>query len=220
MDWVWRNLGQIGELMANHLGVSVIPILAGFALSIPLGWAATRHRTARAVLLSFGGILYTIPSIALFVTLPAMLGTGILDPVNVVVALTLYAVAIMIRSAADAFASVPAEARESADALGYSPVRRFLGVDLPLAGPILLAGVRVVSVSTVSLATVGSVIGVSTLGNLFLDGFHRSFYLEIFVGIVLVLILATVFDLILVAAGRLLMPWTARPPRAPRAAVS
>ncbi|MHB1235024.1 MAG: ABC transporter permease [Microbacteriaceae bacterium] len=207
MNWVWSNLDQIWGLTAGHLLLSIIPVLAGFALSLPLGWLAGRYRTARTILLSAGGILYTIPSLALFVTLPAVLGTGILDPANVVVALAIYATALMVRSSADAFAAVPAAVQDAAVAVGFSPLRRFLSVDLPLAGPVLLAGIRVVSVSTISLATVGSVIGVPSLGNLFLDGFQRSFFEEIITGIVAVLLLAMIVDLALVLLGRMLLPW-------------
>lgn len=218
MAWVWSNLDQIGSLALSHVLLSAIPVVVGFILSIPLGWLASRHRIARSVLLSVGGILYTIPSLALFITLPIILGTGILDPSNVVVALSIYAVALMVRSAADAFASVPAEVKDSATAVGFSFLQRFLAVELPLAGPVLLAGLRVVSVSTVSLVTIGSVIGVPTLGNLFLDGFQRFFVEEIITGIVAVLVVAIVFDAALVLLGRLAMPWNARhtPARARR----
>lgn len=218
MAWVWSNLDQIGSLALSHVLLSAIPVVVGFILSIPLGWLASRHRIARSVLLSVGGILYTIPSLAMFITLPIILGTGILDPSNVVVALSIYAVALMVRSAADAFASVPAEVKDSATAVGFSFLQRFLAVELPLAGPVLLAGLRVVSVSTVSLVTIGSVIGVSTLGNLFLDGFQRFFVEEIITGIVAVLVVAIVFDAVLVLLGRLAMPWNARhtPARARR----
>lgn len=218
MAWVWSHFDQIWGLTLSHVVLSVIPMVVGFILSVPLGWLASRYRIARSILLSIGGILYTIPSLALFVILPGVLGTGILDPANVVVALSIYAVAIMVRSAADAFASVPAEVQDSATAAGFSPLQRFLAVDLPLAGPVLLAGVRVVSVSTVSLVTVGSVIGVPTLGNLFLDGFQRFFLEEIITGIVTVLVMAIVFDAVLVLLGRLAMPWNRRinPSRARR----
>ena len=211
MAWVWSNLDQIWALTLSHVLLSAIPVVLGFILSIPIGWLANRYRIARSILLSVGGILYTIPSLALLITLPIVLGTGILDPVNVVVALSIYAVAIMIRSAADAFDSVPVEVQDSATAVGFSALRRFLSIDLPLAGPVLLAGVRVVSVSTVSLVTVGSLIGVSTLGNLFLDGFQRSFLEEIITGIVAVMMVAVVFDGLLVLLGRLAMPWNRRP---------
>jgi osmoprotectant transport system permease protein len=210
MDWVWSNFDQIWALTLSHIVLSVLPVVVGFVLSVPLGWLASRYQITRSILLLASGILYTIPSLALFVVLPAVLGTGILDPTNVVVALSIYAVAIMVRSAADAFASVPIEVQDSATAMGFSPLQRFLAVDLPLAGPVLLAGVRVVSVSTVSLVTVGSLIGVSTLGNLFLDGFQRSFFEEIITGIVAVLLVAIIFDTGLVLIGRLAMPWNRR----------
>lgn len=218
MAWVWSNFDQIWALALSHVVLSVIPVLVGFVLSVPLGWLASRYQITRSILLLVSGILYTIPSLALFVVLPVILGTGILDPTNVIVALSIYAVAIMVRSAADAFAAVPVEVQDSATAMGFSPLQRFLAVDLPLAGPVLLAGVRVVAVSTVSLVTVGSVIGVSTLGNLFLDGFQRSFFEEIITGIVAVLVVAIVFDAVLVLLGRFAMPWNRglNPSRAPR----
>jgi osmoprotectant transport system permease protein len=211
MAWVWSNFDQIWALTLSHVVLSVIPLVVGFILSVPLGWLASRYQITRSILLLASGILYTIPSLALFAVLPAVLGTGILDPTNVVVALSIYAVAIMVRSAADAFASVPVEVQDSATAMGFSPLQRFLAVDLPLAGPVLLAGVRVVSVSTVSLVTVGSLIGVSTLGNLFLDGFQRSFFEETITGIMAVLAVAISFDAVLVLIGRFAMPWNRRP---------
>jgi osmoprotectant transport system permease protein len=207
MDWVWSNLEQIWGLVLSHIALSVPPIIIGFVLSIPLGYWASRSPVARSVLLGIGGVLYTIPSLALLVVVPVILGTPILAPRNVVFALSVYAVAIMVRSAADAFSAVSDDVRESATAVGYSAWQRFFAVEFPLAGPVLLAGIRVVSVSTVSLVTVGSVIGISSLGNLFTDGFNRDFPTEIIVGIVCVLLIAAVFDLILAGIGRLLLPW-------------
>jgi osmoprotectant transport system permease protein len=210
MAWVWTNFDKIWGLTVAHIGLSVIPIVLGFILSIPLGYAASRSRVARSFLLSVGGILYTIPSLALFLAIPAIIGTSILDPVNVIIALTVYAVAVMVRTATDAFASVPADVQDSARAQGYSRTQQFFGVDLPLAGPVLLAGVRVVSVSTVSLVSVGVVIGVSSLGSLFTEGFGINFYTEIWTGIVITLIIAAVFDILIVLVARFLMPWNRR----------
>jgi osmoprotectant transport system permease protein len=210
MDWVWSHAADLWALVLSHIGLSVPPILLGFVISIPLGYWASRSATARAVLLAIGNILYTIPSIALILLVPVVLGFALLDPKNVIVALLVYAVAIMVRSAADAFAAVPADVQQAAVAQGYAPVQRFFAVELPLAGPVLLSGIRVVSVSTVSLATVGSLAGVDSLGNLFVDGFQRAFAVEIVTGIVLVLVLAAVFDLLLTLLGRLAMPWTRR----------
>jgi osmoprotectant transport system permease protein len=207
MVWVWSNLEQIWGLVLSHIALSVPPIIIGFVLSIPLGYWASRSQLVRSILLGVGGVLYTIPSLALLVVVPVILGTAILAPTNVVFGLSIYAVAIMVRSAADAFSSVSDDVRESATAVGYSAWQRFFAVEFPLAGPVLLAGIRVVSVSTVSLVTVGSVIGISSLGNLFTDGFGRNFPTEIITGIVCVLLIAAVFDLILAGIGRLLLPW-------------
>lgn len=221
MDWVWSHAGDLWSLVLTHVGLSVPPIVLGFVISIPLGYWASRSATARAVLLTLGNVLYTIPSLAFILLVPVVLGFALLDAKNVVITLTVYAVAIMIRSAADAFASVDSAVRESAVAQGFSPGQRFLRVELPLAGPVLLAGIRVVSVSTVSLATVGSLAGIDSLGNLFTDGFQRDFGIEIVTGIVLVLALAAVFDVVLSLLGRVLLPWNRsgrdrRPARADR----
>lgn len=212
MDWGWivRNLGTIGDRTLDHVSLSVLPIVIGFLVSIPLGYWASRVRAARSVLLVVGNIVYTIPAIALLVLVPVTLGLAILDPTNLVIALILYAIALMVRSAADAFAAVPRDVASSAAAVGFSPVQRFFSVELPLAGPVLLAGIRVVSVSTVSLVSVGAITGVNSLGILFTDAFRNDNVPEAVTGIVAVLIIAGVFDLVLSLAGRVLMPWTRR----------
>ena len=209
MDWGWigRNLDLIGNRVLEHVGLAVPPIVIGFLISIPLGYWASRSRVVRSILLTSGNILYTIPSIALLVLVPVALGRAILDPLNVVVALTIYAIALMLRVSTDAFASVPPEVRSSAVALGYSGVQRFFAVELPLAGPVMLAGVRVVSVSTVSLVTIGAVIGIDSLGSFFTNAFQVAFPTEAYVALVLVLVIAAVFDVILSIIGRVLMPW-------------
>ncbi|WP_437582915.1 ABC transporter permease [Paramicrobacterium sp. CJ85] len=216
MSWVIANVAHIWDLTLTHVGLSMPPIILGFVLSVPLGWVAHRYRGSRSVLLTVSGLLYTIPSLSLFLVLPAILGTQQLDPANVVVAMTIYAIALMVRSATDGFGSVEPDVRESAVALGYSGWGRFWAVELPLAGPVLVAGMRVVSASTVSLISVGSLIGVSSLGYLFIDGLNRQFPVEILTGIVATIVIAVVFDLILVGIGRLLMPWTRRTGRAQR----
>ncbi|MEP6481004.1 MAG: ABC transporter permease subunit [Rhodoglobus sp.] len=207
MVWLWNNLGLVLSLTLEHARLSAVPIVVGFAASIPLGWLANRYRIARGILLPTGSILFTIPSIALFVSLPLVLGTKILDPTNVVVALTIYAVAIMVRGAADAFGSVSADVQLSATAIGNSPWTRFWSVQFPLAGPVLLANLRVVSVSTVSLLSVAALVGNGGLGYLFINGYQRDFPEEVLVGIIAILLLALLFDLVLVVVGRLLMPW-------------
>ncbi|MFF1574524.1 ABC transporter permease [Leifsonia sp. NPDC058292] len=208
MSWLWSNFGLVWNLTVAHVALSVPPIIIGFVLALPIGWLANRYHASRGVVLSVVGILYAIPSLPLFVAMPALIGTKILDPLNVVVALSIYALALMVRTAADALGSLSGDVLQSATAMGFSSWQRFWKVELPLAGPVLLAGLRVVSVSTVSLLSIGSLIGVTTLGNLFTDGLNRYFNDEVIIGIVAIVIVALVFDTVLVLLGRLLMPWT------------
>jgi osmoprotectant transport system permease protein len=220
VSWLVDNAGQIVQLTLVHAWLSAIPIVVGFLLAIPVGWLTNRYRAGRGAVLAIVGLLYAIPSLPLFVTLPSLLGTRILDPANVVVALSIYALAIMVRTASDAFASVDVDVLLSATAVGFSTWRRFWSVELPLAGPVLLSGIRVVSVSTISLLSVGSVIGVTSLGYFFLDGFQRNFPLEIVVGIVGTIVIAVVFDAVLAFLGRMLLPWTGRGQRRARVAAA
>lgn len=220
MVWLWQNLETVLGLTLDHARLSVVPVLVSLIASIPIGWIASRNRVLRSILLTVGGILFTIPSIALFIVLPVILGTRILDEINVVVALCIYGTAVMVRGSADAFASVPDDVIGSSTAVGYSRWGRFWAVELPLAGPVLLASIRVVSVTTVSLLSVGSLIGVTTLGYLFLDGYQRVFPTEVLIGIVFTVLVALLFDAILVALGRLLLPWTRSMPKSARASVT
>jgi osmoprotectant transport system permease protein len=216
MTWVINNLDLILRLTIEHLRLSFPPILIGFLIAIPLGWIAYRFKLTRGLLLTVAGLLYTIPSLALFVILPTVLGTTIVSELNVTVALTIYAVAIMSRSVSDALLSVDPDIRQSATAVGYGSWRRFWAVELPLAGPVILAGLRVAAVSTISLVTVGSIIGVESLGYLFINGFQRRIVPEILAGVVMVLILALVIDRLLVVLGRVVMPWAPRRTKRPK----
>ena len=209
MTWVLNNLDLIGQRTLSHLLLAVPAIVASFVLALPLGWVANRYRWSRATLLTAAGLLYASPSLPLFVVLPSVLGFGVRDRINVIVALTLYGLALMVRSAADALASVGMPVVLSSTALGYSAAGRFFAVELPLAGPVLLAGLRVVSVSTISLVTVSSLLGVDNLGLLFVDGFQRGIIAEVITGIVATVVLALIVDGLLVLLGRLAMPWTA-----------
>ena len=208
MNWVVENLPLIGQRTLEHLALSIPPIVLSFVLSVPLGWLANRYRPSRGVLLTVLGLLYAIPSLPLLIVLPIILGTGARDSINVVVALTLYGIALMVRTTSDAFGSVSSDVSQSATAMGFSPWTRFWKVDLPLAGPVLLAGIRVVAVSTVSLVTVGAVLGIKSLGLLFTDGLQRNIVAEVFAGMVATIALALVIDAVLVLVGRLVMPWT------------
>jgi len=208
VNWLVNNLGLVWTLSLEHIALSIPPVIVGFLVAIPLGWLAHRFRLTRGVLLTIVGLLYTIPSLALLVILPPIIGISALSATNVVVALSIYAVALMVRSTTDALDSVDADIKQSATAVGYSAWRRFWAVEFPIAGPVLLAGLRVVAVSTVSLVTIGAFVGVRSLGSLFTDGLQRSIPLEIFTGIVVTVLIALLFDRLLVLLGRVLMPWT------------
>ncbi|KQV26641.1 MULTISPECIES: ABC transporter permease [unclassified Microcella] len=208
MTWILANIEQILELSIEHVRLSILPIVLGFIIALPLGWVAHRYQLTRGLILTLVGLLYTIPSLALFVILPPLLGLPFIGEANVLIALTIYAVAIMARSTADALASVDRDIQQAATAMGYSSWRRFWAVDFPLAGPVLLAGLRVVAVSTVSLLTVGVIVGVDSLGYLFTNGYQRGILESVLAGVVATVVIALLFDRILALVGAWLMPWT------------
>ncbi|WP_346960233.1 ABC transporter permease [uncultured Arthrobacter sp.] len=208
MEWFLANSGYVFGLAGQHLVLAILPMVFGLLISIPLAQLARRNRTLRAVVLTASSLLYTIPSLALFIILPTILGTRILDPANVVVALTIYAVALLVRAALDAFDSVDEDLQQAAVAMGFKPLARFLQIDLPLSLPVLFAGLRVVSVSNISLVSVAALLGIGNLGMLFTAGLQRDFVTEVLVGIVAILVLALLMDAVLVLLERLLTPWT------------
>ena len=209
MTWVLDNLDLIWSLTLDHVRQSVIAIALGFVIALPIGWAAWRYTTLRGPVLTAIGLLYTIPSLGLFALLAA-LGVPYLSETNLIIALTIYGVAIMTRSVTDGLDSVDPATRSAAIAVGFGPWRRFWTVDLPLSGPVLLAGLRVTATSTIALATVGILIGVQNLGYLFTNGFQRRIVPEILAGVVAVVVIALLVDLLLVIAGRIAMPWMPR----------
>lgn len=210
MNWVANNLDLIWSLGVEHLRQSAPPIVLGLLLSIPVGWLAYRYKLTQGIVLTLVGLLYTIPSLALFAILPPILGISFLSEINLIIALTIYAVAIMTRFVADALASVDPAVRQAAVAVGYGPWRRFWRVDFPLAGPVVLAGLRVTAVSTISLATVGVLIGIDNLGYLFTNGYERSLVPSVLSGVVATVAIALIIDALLVLAGKVLMPWTSQ----------
>lgn len=207
MTWVNDHWGDIFTLARSHVWLAGLPLLLGLLLALPLGWAARRWSRLYPVLISASGLLYTIPSLALFVLMPLLLGTRVLDRVNVVVAMTIYTVALLVRTVADGLGSVPDHVLQAARAMGYRGVRRFFGVELPLAVPVIAAGLRVAAVSNVSIVSVASLIGVAQLGNLLTDGYDRFITAEIVAGIVACVVLALLFDGLILLGQRLLTPW-------------
>lgn len=196
----------------QHLWLTMPPILLTIALTIPIAWLV--HRSARVAgpVVTASALLYTIPSLPLFLLIPVVLGTGLRSPLNVVIALTLYGLALLVPVAVPAVREASRPVVDVATAIGFSRARRFWAVQLPLAGPQLVAGMRVVSASTISLATLGAVLGIAGLGRLFTDGFQRGIEAQVATGIVLTVALALVVDVAIVAIGRLLLPWS-RPDR-------
>lgn len=206
MTWLQNNLAEVAHHLGWHLALALPPIVLSLLIATPIGWVVHRRRV-RGVVVSGLGLLYAIPSLPLFIILPIILGTGLRSPVNIIVALTLYGIALMVRTAAEAFSALDDVTLDASVASGHARGQHFWQVQLPLAGPTLLAGLRVVAVSTVSLVSVGGVLGVSGLGMLFVDGFQRGIIMEITVGVVLTVLVAVILDLALVLLGRVLMPW-------------
>lgn len=210
MTWVLANLPLLGQYTVAHLLQCLPAVVATFLLAVPLARVARLSRALRVLLVSGSSLLYAIPSLALFIVLPLVIGTRVREPLNIVVALTLYGLALLVPACVDALDSVDADAVDAAAAMGMGRARRFLAVELPLAGPAILAGLRVVTVSTVSLTTVGAVLGVRSLGFLFTDGLQRNLGVEVLTGIVLTVALALALDALVLVGGRLVMPWTRR----------
>ncbi len=208
LSYLDDNSSEIWQLLREHIFLAIIPIVLGLAIALPLGWLASARPRLATPLLAITGVLYTIPSLAVFLLLPPILGTGILDRVNFVVALNIYTVALLLRSVIDGLSSVPEHVRIAAIALGYGPLRRLGGVDLPIAVPVIMAGLRVATVANVSLVSVGALIGVGGLGELFTRGFQIGDTNPIIAGVVLSVLLALTADAVLVLLQWIATPWT------------
>ncbi|MEU6131980.1 ABC transporter permease subunit [Saccharopolyspora sp. NPDC047091] len=201
------NREVVLESLGQHIYLALVPLVLGALLAVPAGRLAQRAPKLRGVLLGSMNVLYTIPSLALFVIIPAVIGTGATAAINVVIALTIYNAALLVRPVMEGLDSVPEHVVTAATALGYRPRRRFFAVEVPLALPVLSTSLRVASVSNVSLVSVGALIGIGGLGRLFTDGFQRDYLTPILLGVVLTLALAMVGDLLIVALRRLCTPW-------------
>jgi osmoprotectant transport system permease protein len=198
---------QTVDRFLTHAWLAVLPLVVGLLLAIPLGWLASRYRWLYPGVINLAGLLYTLPSVALFVIMPSIIHTRILSPVNVLVALTIYTVALLVRVIADALIAVPADVRAAAVAMGFTGLGRFLRVDLPIAVPVIVAGMRVAAASNVGLVSVGALIGVNQLGSLFTEGFTLDVGSIVLLGILLCILLALILDTTIVLAGRRLTTW-------------
>lgn len=205
MEWALKNAELIAELALTHIIISVIPLLIGSLIALILAVAIPDK--AAGTFSGFLNAIFSIPSLALFVALPTLIGTSFLGSSNVLIALTIYVLASMFVSTKNAFKQVPNAALLTSQAQGLSSLQILIHVRLPLALPGFISGFRVASASTISMASIGAVVGVKNLGFLFLDGFQRKIPEEIITGIVAIFIIAIVFDGCLWFFGKVLTPW-------------
>jgi osmoprotectant transport system permease protein len=207
LNYLLTHLDDAWALTLVHLRLSLVPVLIGLIIAVPLGALVQRTTVLRRLTTVTASIIFTIPSLALFVVLPLIIPTRILDEANVIVALTLYTTALLVRAVPEALDAVPATVRDAATAVGYRPLTRMLKVELPLAIPVLIAGLRVVAVTNISMVSVGSVIGIGGLGTWFTEGYQSNKSDQIVAGIIAIFVLAVVIDTLIMLAGRALTPW-------------
>ena len=207
MHYLLHHLPTAWALTVIHLRLSLVPVLAGLVLALPWGVLTWRIPVLRRFTTVAASAVFTIPSLALFVVLPLIIPTRILDEANVVVALTLYTSALLVRAIFEALDAVPWQVRDAATAVGYHSLARMLKVELPLAIPVLVAGLRVVVVTNISMVSVGAVIGIGGLGTWFTEGYQANKSGQIVGGIIAIFVLAVVIDVALMLAGRLATPW-------------
>lgn len=209
IDWEWigRNMDQIVDRTWQHLGLTAISVALGLVISVGLAILALRWRWTYTPITWVTGLLYTIPSLALFALLVPIVG---LNATNAIIALTSYTLLIIIRNLVAGIDGVPASVVEAADGMGYTPQARFWRTEVPLALPAIIAGLRIATVTTVGLVTVTAVLGLGGYGFFILRGLNTFFWTQILVGVVLSVVLATLLDIGFVWLERLLSPWARR----------
>ena len=207
MHYLLTHFDDAWALTVVHLRLSLVPVLIGLAIAVPLGVLVQRAPIPRRLTTATASVVFTIPSLALFVALPMIIGTRILDEANVIVALTAYTAALLVRAVLEALDAVPAQVRDAATAVGYPTIKRMLKVELPLSIPVLIAGLRVVVVTNIAMVSVGSVIGIGGLGSWFTEGYQTDKSDQIVAGIIALFVLAIVIDALIVLGGRLATPW-------------
>jgi osmoprotectant transport system permease protein len=207
VHYLVNHLPAAWALTVIHLRLSLVPVVAGLLLAVPWAVLTWRNRMLRRLTTVAASAMFTIPSLALFVVLPLIIPTRILDEANVIVALTLYTSALLVRAVFEALDAVPVQVRDAASAVGYRPITRVLKVELPLSIPVLVAGLRVVVVTNISMVSVGAVIGIGGLGTWFTEGYQANKSDQIVAGIIAIFALAVVIDVALMLAGRLATPW-------------
>jgi len=208
MNYLRDNAGEILGFTWTHLYLALVPLMIGTLIAIPVG-ALVRHvRWLRLATVTIASIAYTVPSLALFVIVPPLVGITIIDPRNVIIALSVYSTALLVIAVPAALDSVPADVVDAADSVGFSRLRRTVTVEMPLALPVFVAQLRVVVVTDIAMVSVGALIGSGGLGKLFTQGYQRDYPDEIIAGIVMTLVLAVLFDRLVYLLGRWATPWT------------
>ncbi|MDG5805981.1 ABC transporter permease [Streptomyces ossamyceticus] len=204
-QWIADHTAELADYTALHLRLGLLPVLFGLLVSVPLGILCHRRRRLYPPVLTVANILYSIPSLALFMVFVRYTG---LTEQTVMIPLTLYTLSVLVPNVVDGLASVPEPVRLAATAMGFGTVRRVLQVELPIAVPVVIAGVRVAAVSSISLVAVGQLIGQGGLGYYITRGLQLDFPTPIVTAIVLIMLLALATDALLVLAQRLLTPWS------------
>jgi len=205
--WDYLTDSQTIDWLKTTLWLAVVPVAVGLVLALPIGWVGSRYKWTYPPIISVFGLLYTIPSLVLFLVVPGIIGTSFLAATNVAIALSVYTLALLTRTVADGLSSVSQDTLAAASAMGYTGLQRMFKVQLPLAVPVIGAGVRVAAVSNVSLISVASVIGVAQLGGLFTEAYNNASTTPAIAGLIWFIVLALVFDAIVLVCVRLLTPW-------------
>jgi osmoprotectant transport system permease protein len=202
-----ENSADVLSALTEHIVITVAAVFWGLVLSIPLALLAQRSRVAEGVILGGAGVIYAIPAISLLLILYDSVNLG-LTRTTVIVALVLYNLLILVRNVLTGLRGVPDEAKEAATGMGFGTLRRIARVELPLALPSITAGVRIATVNTVALVTIGFAVGHGGLGTIITQGYTNNLYRQqVMTGIVLVVLLALLLDLVLLFVQRLLTPW-------------
>jgi len=209
-SWSGRQLAGNWDVIwfytLQHLRYTVLAVALGAAVAFPLAYVALRSPRLYPVLLVASNVIYAIPALTIFVILSPFLGA--LNDKPIVVTMALYTLVILVRNIVESVRSVPEPVVRAADAMGYRSLRRFTAVELPLALPGIVAGLRLATVSTVSLISVGGIIGRGALGRMFIDGYRRNVDIEVWAALLAVVGLALTLDLLISLAGRIATPWT------------
>jgi osmoprotectant transport system permease protein len=204
-EYITSRASDLGAALVQHLGLVVTSVLLGLVLAFPLALLARRYRRLEGIVVGTTTAIYTIPSLALFSLLVPLTGLG---PTPVVLGLGLYSLTILVRNVLDGLRAVPGDVRESATGMGYGAARLLFKVELPLALPTIMAGIRVATVSAVALTTVGAILDYGGLGDLLIQGKQSDFKAQVLVTSALCVLLAIALDLLLVVLQRVLTPWT------------